>query len=225
MFAPPGTYAASLEPGTSDWGLATDPMNPPNLIPQFPGALASPDWREFTPGQAISFKGLDPDPSYSGSTYVDPVSGLTYGDLGFQVQVTGSPAYGDKFLIKSSDNQSLFDTVKNLIDIAQQPIPVSTTAGNTEFMNDLGAQVSSLDRALDNVLRVRASVGSRLQELDSLSSAGSDLDLQYTTRISNLQDLDYAEAISNLSRNQMQLEAAQAAFVRVTSLSLFSQMG
>lgn len=203
MFAPPGT------PKTP-WPLVPDPLAPANLIPQFPGGT---DWKVFKPDQAIAFNGLDP--AYAGAAY--------NGDLGFQVQISGNPEIGDRFNINSSSNQSLFDTVKNLIEIAQQPIPISS-AGNSKFMNDLGGQLSALDNALDNVLRVRSSVGSRLQELDSLSSAGSDLDLQYASRISTLQDLDYASAISDLSQSKMQLEAAQTSFVRVTSLSLFSQM-
>jgi len=166
------------------------------------------DWKVFTPGQAVSFSGLN----------------AAFGtDLGVQVLVNGDPANGDRFAVKTSSNQSIFDTVQNLIAVAGQAMPVSPS-GNTEFMNDLGAQIAAIDRALDNVLRVRASVGSRLQEIDALESAGSDLDLQYSTRISNLQDLDYAKAISDLSRQQMQLEAAQASFVRVTGLSLFSQL-
>ena len=61
-----------------------------------------------------------------------------------------------------------------------------------------------------------------MNEIDSLQGTASDLDLQYSERLSNLQDLDYAKAISDLSRQQLQLEAAQKSFVRITSLSLFS---
>lgn len=166
------------------------------------------DWKLYTPGQAIPFSGLN----------------ATFGtDLGAQVLVTGAPADGDRFAVKASRNQSIFDTVQNLITVAGQPV-AKTPAGNTEFMNDLGAQVSALDRALENVLRVRATVGSRMTELEALESGGSDLDLQFSARLSNLQDLDYAKAISDLSRRQMQLEAAQASFLRITGLSLFSQM-
>ncbi|HET6719070.1 MAG TPA: flagellar hook-associated protein FlgL [Rhodocyclaceae bacterium] len=175
----------------------------PTAGPPFVG-----DWKVFTPGQAIPFDGL----------------AAAFGtDLGAQVLVTGSPADGDRFAVQSSDNQSIFDTFQNLVTIAAQGVPVSP-GGNTEFMNDLGGQITALDRALENVLRVRATVGSRLAELDALEAAGSDRDLQYSTRVSNLQDLDYAAAISDLSRRQMQLEAAQASFVRITGLSLFSQI-
>ena len=188
------------------WPLVLDPLNPPNTIPQFP--VGATDWKVFTPGQSISFSGMD----------------AAFGtDIGIQFQVTGSPADGDRFAIASSENQSIFDTVKNLIAMAGQPVPVSSS-GNTEFMNDLDAQVTALDNALNNVLRIRASVGARLNELDALESTGSDLDLQFENKLAGLQDLDYASAITSLSRRQMQLEAAQTSFVRITGLSLFSEI-
>jgi flagellar hook-associated protein 3 FlgL len=173
----------------------------PTAGPPFAG-----DWKVFTPGQPIAFNGL----------------AAAFGtDLGIQVEVGGSPANGDRFTVETSRNQSLFDTVQNLIAIAGTQIPVSG-AGNTGFMNLLTQQISALDQGLDNVLRVQASVGARMNEIDSLQSTASDLDLQYSERLSNLQDLDYAKAISDLSRQQLQLEAAQKSFVRITSLSLFS---
>lgn len=198
---PPVTYYG-LQDGTGTTSLVTGAA--------VTGApFTAPEWKVFTPGQAIPFSGL----------------AAAFGtDLGVQVLVDGNPAAGDRFSVKSSRNQSIFDTVQNLIAVAGQPIPISP-AGNTELSNDLGGQIAALDRALDNVLRVRASVGSRLAELDALEFAGGDRDLQYSSRLSNLQDLDYAAAISDLSRKQMQLEAAQATFVRVTGLSLFSQLG
>ena len=191
----------------------------PSPGPQLGAAVPVPvgEWKVYTPGQSIVFNDLHP--AFAG--FIDPLTGR--GDLGINVRVTGDPATGDNFEIKSSANQSIFDTVKNLIAVAEQPIPASA-AGNSEFMNDLGAQLTALDRGIENVLRVRATVGTRLTELDALESAGSDRALQYSTRLSGLQDLDYAKAISDLSRQQMQLEAAQASFLRVTSLSLFSQM-
>ena len=77
-------------------------------------------------------------------------------------------------------------------------------------------------RGLENILRVRATVGSRLNELDSLETVATDLDVQFAERVSKLQDLDYAEAISNLNLKQIQLEAAQRSFVKVSGLNLFN---
>lgn len=200
--AAPVTYY-NLVDATSGLSMYTNAA--PSAGPPYVG-----EWRTFTPGQAIRIDGLDPA--------FGTASGGT--DLGIQIVVSGNPADNDKFIVRQSQNQSLFDTVKNLAVLAGQPIPVSA-AGTTEFANNLSAQLSALDLGLENVLRVRADVGTRLSEIDTLKNIGTDLDLQYTSRISNLQDLDFAEAISNLTRYQTQLEAAQKIFVRANGLSLF----
>jgi len=61
-------------------------------------------------------------------------------------------------------------------------------------------------------------------ETESLQTIGSDLDLQYATVISGLMDVDYAEAISNLTQQQTYLEAAQQSFLKVSGLSLFNYL-
>ena len=74
------------------------------------------------------------------------------------------------------------------------------------------------------MLRVQASIGSRMSEIEALSSVSADQDLQYTKRISELQDIDYAEAISRFMTQQMQLQAAQQSFSKVSGMSLFNYL-
>ena len=52
--------------------------------------------------------------------------------------------------------------------------------------------------------------------------ANEDLDLSYEARLSQLRDLDYARAISDLTFQQMHLEAAQKSFMHISGLSLFN---
>lgn len=116
--------------------------------------------------------------------------------------------------------QDMFDTLNNLIALLQTP--VVTPVDNANLTAGLATANGNLELALDNVLTVRASVGARLQEIDALDNAGSDRNLQYSQILSELQDLDYAEALSQLSQQQFTLEAAQRSFVTVSGLSLFN---
>ena len=84
--------------------------------------------------------------------------------------------------------------------------------------------LGSMDAALDNVLTIRASVGSRMAQLDALEELNAAYGEQYAQTLSRLQDLDYAEAITRLSQQQTILEAAQQSFVRVSGLSLFDYL-
>lgn len=139
---------------------------------------------------------------------------------GIQLEIKGDPAAGDSFAIEPSTNQSVFTTLKNLIDDLSEP--VSGAAGNAQLNNGLVTAHSNLDNALNNILTVRAEVGTRLKEIDSLDSSGEDTDLQYAKTLSELQDLDYAKAISSLVQQQTTLSAAQQSFVKISGLSLFN---
>jgi flagellar hook-associated protein 3 FlgL len=123
----------------------------------------------------------------------------------------------------SSPGQAVFqggglDVFKTLNDL----ITLLNTPGTAGLAAGLATANSDTDQALDNVLTVRASVGSRLQELDALDNAGEDRKLQYSQILSELQDLDYAKALTQLSQQKLTLEAAQQSFVKTSGLSLFN---
>ena len=113
----------------------------------------------------------------------------------------------------------MFKTISNLIDILETP--VVTPADKTALANGLRVAQTDLANALDNVLSVRASVGIRMKELDTLNDSGDDLSIQYKQQLAELQDVDYAKAISSLTQQQSYLEATQMAFIKVQGLSLF----
>ena len=121
----------------------------------------------------------------------------------------------------AAGTESLFDTLGQLIIELEKPV-TAATSGQTRIADEVGRALDGLSRGLDNVLRVRASVGSRLAEVDALKGVGEDLDLQYETTLSRLQDVDLAKAISDLTQQQTYLEAAQKSYLRVTGLSLFN---
>lgn len=87
--------------------------------------------------------------------------------------------------------------------------------------NATNAALGGIDTALNNTLRVQSSIGSRLNELDSTETTNQDLSLQYQTTLSNLRDVDFTRAISDLTRQQTSLEAAQKSFLSIQGLSLF----
>lgn len=159
----------------------------------------------FTPGQAI------------------PLLTSAGVNFGSQVVVNGQPANGDTLTIKPSSSQSLFQTMQSLIGILRTPLG-STSYTSTEYTNALGAQLSNLDQAAVNVSRVQAAVGTRMNELDSLGSSSSDLDIQYRASLSDLQDLDYVKALTDFTMQQTNLEAAQKSFVQISGLSLFNYL-
>lgn len=158
-----------------------------------PGMMAQP----YVSGQAISFDGM-------------------------RVDIQGAPSGGDKFTVSPSTNESVFKTIENLITALNTPISAATVNGMSQLTNSLGRGLNNLDHALNNVLTTRSSLGLRLNEIDALQATGEDLGLQYKQALSELQDVDYNKALSDLTQQQTYLQAAQKSFSMVSNLSLFS---
>lgn len=143
---------------------------------------------------------------------------------GMQFSIIGTPDIGDSFSISPSTNDGLFKTMEDLIAALNTTNPAGDAATSAQLASNLSKAMSGLDRGLDRVLTVRASLGARMNELDSLQSTGEDLDLQYKQTLSTLQDLDFNKAISDLNRQTTSLTAAQKSFKQVAELSMFNYM-
>ena len=164
----------------------------------------------YTAGQSIAIASTNP-PSASNT------------DFASKVVVSGQPANGDTFSVKPSPNQSVFQTMQSLITALKTSVG-SATYTATQLSNDLAAQLSNIDQAAENVSRVQSDVGTRLNEIDSLASTSTDLYVQYKATLSDLQDIDYAKAISDFTQQQTSLEAAQKSFAQVSGMSLFDYL-
>lgn len=150
------------------------------------------------------------------------------GDAGQQVvQVTASKDMnvnenGLDVFMKVEDasgsviGRSMFDSIQNMIDQldSSSGVPYSQASYSQAF--------GDIKNAITHVVTVRASVGARMNSLDSLTAAGKDVNFNYDTRLSEIQDLDYTEAISRFSNYQTQLQAAQLSFKQINQLSLFN---
>ena len=168
----------------------------------------------------ITFTGPDSFDIFDG-TVTTSVAGYVAGDPinlgGAQVSITGAPAVGDTFTVAPSREESIFTTLNAFIAALE-----AGNAGSADFRNAMLRVGASLDQGLQHVLNCRSKVGASLAELDDLTSLGKDLNVQYQMQISDLVDLDYAKAISDLQINQLQLQAAQQSYIKVTGLSLFN---
>lgn len=192
------TVRFSVAGGNTTYDIV-DTATGKSLLTGTAAAASGPYPRGYTDGTAVNLKSQGTEPAF---------------DLGASITIQGTPADGDAFTVADSTNVSLFKTVNDLATTLD-------TASGAALANGLKTALQNLNNSLDGILSVRASVGTRLKELDTLESAGEDQKVQYQKTLSNLQDLDYAKAASDLSKQQIILEAAQSSFVKVSQLSLF----
>jgi len=162
-----------------------------------------------------------------------PITGLSYtagsdillGPVGQQIKInlSGTPAAGDTFTAAPASNQDIFTTLDSMIKALNANVS-SSDATKAAFKNQMTEIRQNLSQAFDHLLTAQTSVGARRLELESLSSASADRDLQYQTDLGKLQDLDYTKAISDMANQKMVLEAAQLTFKQVSQMSLFNYL-
>ncbi|ATE64459.1 flagellin [Rhizorhabdus dicambivorans] len=83
------------------------------------------------------------------------------------------------------------------------------------------AALSDIDRAITHVTNQRAAQGVRASQLDTAAETLIDASAQLSEERSSLEDTDVAAAIMKLNAKTLTLQAAQQAFAKVNSNTLF----
>jgi flagellar hook-associated protein 3 FlgL len=191
-----------------DTGISLLTNNPsaittPPVVPPLPGT--------YVQGTPIDLKALPAT-----------VGGM---DFGASVMITGSPSNGDTFSIRPSGPVSVFDSLSDLVHASEVTLDgVSGGANRDTFNAQVQSTLANILSAQDNIDKYRSQIGARMTELDSLTSASSQRDLDYQSTLSRLQDIDPTKAISDLTRTTTTLQAAQLSFNKITQLSLFNYL-
>ncbi len=134
-----------------------------------------------------------------------------------------TPGAGDTFTLKINERQSVFGTIENLI-AGLDSIEKGTPEGRAEYDDLIALSLVNLDSAQESFILKQTELGGRMNAVESTKSFLADSSV-YTNEIrSQLQDVDYAEAISNLSFQSFVLQAAQQSFAQVSQLSLFDRL-
>ena len=139
---------------------------------------------------------------------------------GVYTSIKGIPEDGDMFISRPSQNQDMFTTLQNLINALKSKTPGAND--KIAFHNSMNRSLTDLNQSLNNILEVRGNIGARLNALDSQETINDAYRLQIREILSNVEDLDFAEAVSRLNLELTGLEASQKAFTRVQNISLFN---
>lgn len=164
------------------------------VIPASPATLPDSAPR-YTPGDTIHFNGVD-------------------------VRMTGNPQPGDSFVIEPSVGKSIFSSLQDFIGSLQTD--VTTDSDKALALNNVTIGLMGIDQAMEKLSAVRTGIGARFNAVENAEALNADFKLSSESFISLIEDLDYAEAISNLDRQTLSLQASQQSFLRIQNLSLFS---
>ena len=83
------------------------------------------------------------------------------------------------------------------------------------------AAIANIDQALERTIGIRSEVSARLSAIDQATNVRESEAVDLQALLSDLRDVDYAQAISQLNQQYAGLQAAQAAYTRVGQMSLF----
>ncbi len=126
---------------------------------------------------------------------------------------------GNTVFVVSHDintSQSIFETINDFVSDLNANT-VGTASAN-------GAILDNLDNGLNAIMDARTRIGTRLSAIDQQRKINENVGFSMKTTLSQVKDLDYAEAISKLNLQTAGLQAAQQAYVKVQGLSLFNYL-
>jgi len=141
---------------------------------------------------------------------------------GIQFEISGAPVAGDSFFVQSSEKQGVLTTVEKFVYGLQNFN--TTETGRAAFSSAIESALSNLDSAETSILEARSQIGARLNTIETTKEQLLDVEILTKEILTNIEAVDYAEAISLLSIQQTTLEAAYSSYSQVTSLSLFDRL-
>lgn len=145
--------------------------------------------------------------------------GATIDFAGIHTYVKGKPEPGDYFVIRPAYHQDIFKTIHDYA--ADLKLARNSDADFARLNNHSNRIIVAMDEALGQVLEIRSNVGARLNALESQENINDSVKIQVREILSNVEDLDYGKAVSELNLKLTGLQASQKAFTRVQDISLF----
>jgi flagellar hook-associated protein 3 FlgL len=147
---------------------------------------------------------------------VDFASGTTMLYKGLEFTITGSPGDTVNFQLETPQKKNIANTLNDFVNVLN-----NENIADGDFDEALTDVLAGIDNSLTSVANTISKIGGRRNTADSVLASNLNLEISNKTARSNIEEVDYAEAVSELSRQETALQAAQATFTRVTGTSLF----
>ncbi|GGD72288.1 flagellar hook-associated protein FlgL [Lacimicrobium alkaliphilum] len=143
-------------------------------------------------------------------------SGEPFTFNGMEFTIEGGPGDTVQFELDPPQKKNLAQTLDDFFVALNDP-----DISQQGFQNGLNDALIGMDNGLERLGAATAGVGGRLNVAESIYESNLDLEIAHKSTRSDIEDVDYAKAVSDLSRQETALQAAQSTFSRVTGLSLF----
>jgi flagellar hook-associated protein 3 FlgL len=143
-------------------------------------------------------------------------SGSAFLYKGLEFNITGSPGDTVNFQLESPQKKNIAETLNDFVNALN-----NENITDDDFFEALSDVLVGVENSQTSIANAISKVGARRNIADSVFASNLDFEISNRTARSNIEEVDYAKAVSELSRQETALQAAQATFSRVTSTSLF----
>ncbi|MWP49010.1 MULTISPECIES: flagellar hook-associated protein FlgL [unclassified Gilliamella] len=138
---------------------------------------------------------------------------------------TGIEVFMTDANVKNADGSpaesNIFASIDYALDALKADLNYDDEKSVEAFREGLSKARNGVDNSFSNISTLRAEGGSVLSEVNRLITLGKTLDIEFQTQISQFEDVDWYDAISEYAILQANLQAAQYTFMTMQSMSLF----
>jgi flagellar hook-associated protein 3 FlgL len=162
----------------------------------------------------------------NGSPLVPPVTGAFVPDApiefnGLTIKIGGAAAVPGQvdFSLQAPQKKNILTTLGEFVSALENP--VLSGAAFDEAVSDTLTQVTSAANKVDTIM---SSIGGRINVLDSVFLTNEDLTINNKAYRAQLAEVDYAAALTEITKQEIALEAISSTFTRVSGVSLFDYL-
>ncbi|HIJ22651.1 MAG: flagellar hook-associated protein FlgL [Gammaproteobacteria bacterium] len=118
----------------------------------------------------------------------------------------------------TSRNDDIFTALGSLVEWLNPADPDNPQIETSDGL------LESLDKGLDRVLTIESKIGARINMIERHSDVERSFVDKIRENISDINDVDYAEAIAQFNLDRVGIQAAQQAYSKIQGLSLFDYL-
>ncbi|BBW92232.1 flagellar hook-associated protein FlgL [Pseudoalteromonas sp. PS1M3] len=138
---------------------------------------------------------------------------------GLNIEYLGTAPGDINFTLEKPQKENVLNTLQSLIQGLND-----TALNNREYQQMLSDATTQLSNANEQVLFTQSSLGGRMNAVSAIRASNMAANTQNQENRANLVEVDMAEAISELTKQETALQASQATFGRLANLSLFDYL-
>lgn len=179
-------------PGNNDFSLVLTAPSDYEIL-RNGVAMVPPVTGAFTPDQAIQFQGMSI--TVSGATAVP-------GQIDFSLQ--------------PPEKKNILTTIGDFVTALEDPL--ISGADFEEMLSDTIVQITNASANVDSFL---SDIGGRVNVLNSVYGTNEDLTINNKSYRADLSEVDYAAALTEITKQEIALQAISTVFTKVSGVSLF----